>query len=175
MNIAADAGPAAVVGSELPHESAHLHVSGEALYVDDMPLPAGTLHAALGMSTIAHGRIKALDLAAVRAAPGVAAIATAADVPGENNYGPVLKDDPIFADDLVQYAGQSLFGVAATSLRSGAARRRAGARRVRAAAGDTGRARGAGGRQLRPAHPEPAPRRSARRARRARATACRAR
>ncbi len=128
MNIAAGVGPAAVAGSEVPHESAHLHVSGEALYVDDVSLPAGTLHAALGMSTIAHGHIKAMDLAAVRAAPGVVAIATAADVPGENNYGSVLKDDPIFTGDLVQYAGQPLFGVAATSYQ--AARRAAALARV---------------------------------------------
>ncbi|MBM3358706.1 MAG: xanthine dehydrogenase molybdopterin binding subunit [Betaproteobacteria bacterium] len=115
MNIATDAPAAAVSGSELAHESAPLHVSGEALYVDDVPLPSGTLHAALALSRIAHGRIRTMDLRAVRAAPGVVAVATVADVPGENNYGPVLKDDPIFTDDLVQYAGQPMFAVAATS------------------------------------------------------------
>ena len=107
--------PRTVAGQPVAHESAHLHVSGEALYVDDIPLPANALHAALGMSAIAHGRIRSLDLTAVAGAPGVVAVATAADVPGENNFGGILHDDPIFADTLIQFAGQSLFGVAATS------------------------------------------------------------
>jgi xanthine dehydrogenase large subunit len=97
------------------HESAHLHVSGRALYADDIPLPANTLHAAFGLSTIAHGQIRAIDLTPVREFPGVVAIAVAADVPGENNYGSAVHDDPIFAPDLVQYVGQPLFAVAADS------------------------------------------------------------
>ncbi len=105
------------------HDSAHLHVSGEARYADDIPLPAGSLHAALGMSTVAHGRIRSMDLTAVRTALGVVCVITAADVPGHNSYGPILDDDPIFADDLVQCVGQSLFAVAATS--TDAARRAA--------------------------------------------------
>src|SRR5215470_17730565 len=62
------------------HESAHLHVSGRALYTDDIPLPSDTLHAAFGLSSIAHGRIRTMDLAPVQAFPGVFAVATAADV-----------------------------------------------------------------------------------------------
>jgi xanthine dehydrogenase large subunit len=109
------------------HESAHLHVSGRALYADDIPLPADTLHAAFGMSSIAHGRIRELDLAAVLEFPGVVAVALAADIPGENNYGSAVHDDPIFAPDLVQYAGQPLFAVAAdtyTTARKAARRAR---------------------------------------------------
>jgi xanthine dehydrogenase large subunit len=109
------------------HESAHLHVSGRALYADDIPLPANTLHAAFGMSSIAHGRVHSLDLAAVLEFPGVVAVALAADVPGENNYGSAVHDDPIFAPDLVQYAGQPLFAVAAdtyTTARKAARRAR---------------------------------------------------
>jgi len=104
------------VRAEVPrHESAHLHVSGRALYADDIPLPADALHAAFGLSTIAHGRIRTLDLAPVARMPGVQGIARAADVPGENNYSAVRHDDPIFADALVQYVGQPLFAVAARS------------------------------------------------------------
>ena len=110
-----------IAGQPLTHESAHLHVSGEAVYTDDIPLPADALHAALGMSSVPHARILSLDLSEVQAFPGVVAVATAADVPGENNFGGILHDDPIFTDELVQFAGQSLFGVAATSY--GAARR----------------------------------------------------
>jgi len=118
-----------IVGAPVRHESAHLHVTGSALYADDIPLPADTLHAAFGISPIAHGRILALDLSAVVAAPGIVAVATSADVPGENNYGGILHDDPIFAEHLVQYAGQPLFAVAATS--RGAARRAAMLARTR--------------------------------------------
>ncbi|WP_206951596.1 xanthine dehydrogenase molybdopterin binding subunit [Trinickia acidisoli] len=105
----------AAIGTPLPHESAELHVSGEARYTDDLPELAGTLHVALGLSRHAHARIVSLDLTAVREAPGVVAVFTAADIPGENNCGPVLHDDPILADDLVQYLGQPIFAVVATS------------------------------------------------------------
>ncbi len=109
------------------HESAHLHVRGQALYADDIALPADALHAAFGISGIAHGRLRALDLSAVHATGGVVATATAADVPGENNYGSAVHDDPIFATGEVQYAGQPLFAVAADSHRTA----RLAARRAR--------------------------------------------
>jgi CO/xanthine dehydrogenase Mo-binding subunit len=80
------------VGAPLPHDSAHLHVTGEALYTDDIPEVRGTLHAAIGMSERAHARIKSIDLTKVRAAPGVVAVLTAKDVPGKNDYGPVVAD-----------------------------------------------------------------------------------
>jgi xanthine dehydrogenase large subunit len=98
-----------------PHDSAHLHVSGHATYADDIPLPANALHGAFGMSSIAHGRVTRLDLAPVKAAPGVVAVFAAEDVPGDNNYGSAVHDDPIFAPGLVQHVGQPLFAVAATS------------------------------------------------------------
>ena len=114
-----------IVGEPVRHESAHLHVSGRAIYTDDIALPPDTLHAAFGISRIAHGRFDALDLHPVLAAPGVCAVAVAADIPGENNYGGIIHDDPVFADGLVQYAGQPIFAVAATSY---SAARRAAAR-----------------------------------------------
>jgi xanthine dehydrogenase large subunit len=103
-------------GEAEPHESARLHVTGEALYADDIPLPDGTLHAAIGISERAHARIRKLDLSEVRAAPGVVTVLTAADIPGDNNHGPVMHDDPIFAENIAEYAGQSLFAVVATSV-----------------------------------------------------------
>ena len=103
------------VGEAHQHDSAHLHVTGKAIYCDDIPLPATALHAAFGISSIAHGRIRELDLAPVIATPGVVAVALPADIPGENNYGGAVHDDPIFTDNLVQYVGQPLFAVAATS------------------------------------------------------------
>ncbi|HUQ27996.1 MAG TPA: xanthine dehydrogenase molybdopterin binding subunit [Usitatibacter sp.] len=98
-----------------PHESAALHVTGEAQYTDDIALPAQALHGAFGVSSEAHARIAGLDLSQVLASPGVRAVLTARDVPGENNCAPVIHDDPILADGLVQYAGQTIFLVLADS------------------------------------------------------------
>jgi hypothetical protein len=62
------------VGKPHPHESAILHVTGEATYTDDIPELHGTLHAALGLSQKAHARVRAIDLEQVKAAPGVRAV-----------------------------------------------------------------------------------------------------
>ncbi|MFQ6006172.1 MAG: xanthine dehydrogenase molybdopterin binding subunit [Woeseia sp.] len=107
---------AGAVGSPIPHDSAHLHVSGEAIYTDDIAEPRDLLHLAVGMSARPHAKIRNMDLGAVRRAPGVVDVMTAEDIPGENNCGPVIADDPIFAPGLVQYAGQSLFAVAAQTV-----------------------------------------------------------
>ncbi|WP_435870081.1 xanthine dehydrogenase molybdopterin binding subunit [Eleftheria terrae] len=123
------AAPAGVVAWALPHESAQLHVSGAAPYTDDLPELAGTLHAALGLSPVAHGRLLGIDLQALRRCPGVVAVLTAADIPGENNCGPVVHDDPILADGEVHYLGQPVFAVIATD-RDAARRAAALARQV---------------------------------------------
>jgi len=97
-----------------PHDSAVGHVTGRAPYTDDIPEPAGTLHACLGLSQMAHGRIRAMDLAAVGAAPGVVAVLTAADIPGANDISPTgLGDDPVFPADTIAFHGQPLFAVLA--------------------------------------------------------------
>jgi len=101
------------VGAALPHESAHLHVAGAAPYVDDLPELAGTLHAALGLSPVAHGRLVAVDRERIAAMPGVVAVLVAADIPGPNDCGPVVHDDPILADGVVHYLGQPVFAVIA--------------------------------------------------------------
>jgi xanthine dehydrogenase large subunit len=106
------------VGIDRPHESAHLHVAGEATYIDDIRELDGTLHAALGLSPLAHGRLLAIDLARLRAEPGVVAVFSAADIPGTNDCAPIVKgDDPILARDEVQYLGQPVFVVVAADRR----------------------------------------------------------
>src|SRR5664279_2535311 len=109
----ANAAAGARVGVSRPHESAHLHVAGDAPYIDDLPELAGTLHAALGLSPLAHGRIVAFDIARIAAMPGVVAVLTASDIAGPNDCGPVIHDDPILADGSVQYVGQPVFAVIA--------------------------------------------------------------
>ena len=106
------------VHQPLPHDSADLHVAGAATYVDDLPEPPGLLHCAFGHATEGHGTLLSLDLDAVRAAPGVVAVFTAADIPGENNVGPVVHDDKLLAEGEILYPGQPLFLVAATSTRA---------------------------------------------------------
>ncbi|MBN7756867.1 xanthine dehydrogenase molybdopterin binding subunit [Nitratireductor aquimarinus] len=102
------------VASDEKHDSARKHVSGEAIYIDDMAEPAGTLHACLGLSEVAHGAITGFDLSDVRAAPGVVAVLTANDVPGDNDMSPTgLHDEPILADGRVQFFGQPVFAVIA--------------------------------------------------------------
>jgi len=104
-----------VAGSGSYHDSAWKHVTGQARYIDDLPMPEGMLHAAVGHSDQAHARILSMDLSAVAAYPGVVAIVTAEDIPGHQDIGPVFPGDPLLAQDCVDYIGQPLFAVAATS------------------------------------------------------------
>jgi xanthine dehydrogenase large subunit len=110
-----------VIGAALPHESAALHVSGRAAYVDDLPELAGTLHAALGLSPVAHGRLVEIDVEALQREPGVVAVLTAADIPGRNDCGPIVHDDPILAEDELRHLGQPVFAIVATSRGEGKA------------------------------------------------------
>ncbi|EEW24845.1 xanthine dehydrogenase molybdopterin binding subunit [Rhodobacter ferrooxidans] len=103
------------LGQALPHDSARLHVTGEARYIDDIALPAGALHLAFGLSDTAHGVIESLDLAAVRAAPGVVAVFSAVDFPVMPDCSPSAHDEPLLAVDRVHYAGQPVFLVVADS------------------------------------------------------------
>ena len=104
------------VGQALPHDSAQLHVCGTAAYTDDLPEPRDLLHVAVGMSAKAHAKIKKIDLDDVAAAAGVAAVLIAADIPGDNNCGPIVADEAILTPDVVEYAGQAIFAVAADTV-----------------------------------------------------------
>ena len=95
MEMQSKANEVVVPGTSAPHESAGLHVSGEATYVDDIPEMAGTRYIALGLSQRAHAQIVSIDLDAVKASAGVVAVFTAQDIPGRNDCGPIIQDDPI--------------------------------------------------------------------------------
>jgi len=96
------------------HESAHKHVAGLAEYVDDIPEPSGTLHACIGFSEHAHAEILSVGLDAVRAAPGVVDVVTAADIPGANDISPAgIGDDTLFCESHARYLGQPIFAVVA--------------------------------------------------------------
>jgi len=98
-----------------PHDSALLHVTGQARYADDGHEPADMLHLAFGQSDEGRSRIVSMDLSAVREAEGVVAVYTAADIPGVNDVSPVAHDDRLLAEGEVYCVGQPVFLVAATS------------------------------------------------------------
>jgi xanthine dehydrogenase large subunit len=98
---------------QTPHESAWLHVTGEAVYVDDMPAIERLLVGKVVYSPHAHARIRSFDLTAARALPGVRAVLSAGDIPGANQMGPVVHDEPCLADGEVMFVGQAVFLIAA--------------------------------------------------------------
>ncbi len=105
------------IGVPLKHESATAHVCGKAVYVDDHPEPKQTLHAYVGLSSIAKGHITKIDLSQVEKAEGVVSVLTLSDVPGICDIGPVYPGDPIMVNegDVVEFYGQVIFAVAAKS------------------------------------------------------------
>ena len=101
------------VGLSVEHESAQLHVTGQARYIDDIPLQQGSLFAALGQTSIARGEVISLNLEPVRAAPGVVDLLTYSDLPALKDVGPIFPGDPLLVDTEVIFYGQALFVVIA--------------------------------------------------------------
>jgi xanthine dehydrogenase large subunit len=104
------------VHSAQRHDSALKHVTGQALYIDDMAEPPGTLHAALVLSPVACGKLRRLDLAQAASMPGVVAVLAAADIPGKNDVAAIGQGEPLFAPERVEFAGQPLAMVVASNL-----------------------------------------------------------
>jgi xanthine dehydrogenase molybdopterin binding subunit len=97
----------------IPHESAEKHVTGEAVYVDDIPVNDQLLVGRVVYSPYAHARIRSFDLTAARRSPGVHAVLSYRDIPGVNQMGPVVKDEPCLAEHEVVCVGQAMFLIAA--------------------------------------------------------------
>lgn len=102
-----------LMSQSVAHESAALHVNGSARFVDDIPVAAGCLHAALVASEQAHAKLVSIDVTEVLVSPGVVKVLSANDIPGINDCGPILHDDPVLADGMVQYVGQPILVVVA--------------------------------------------------------------
>ena len=108
--------PKSPLGARLKHESAHLHVSGEARYVDDFPLVPGLLHAQIVSSPVACGILKSINTEAARAVHGVVAVLSAEDIPGANDASPVFHDEPFLAAGQLYSYGQSICVVVGESV-----------------------------------------------------------
>jgi xanthine dehydrogenase molybdopterin binding subunit/xanthine dehydrogenase small subunit len=89
----------------LAHESAALHVTGGALYVDDVARRRDMLDVWPVTSPHARARVVTIDTKDARAEPGVVCVLTAKDVPGMNDVGAVRHDEPLFAETEAQYHG----------------------------------------------------------------------
>jgi xanthine dehydrogenase large subunit len=84
------------------------HVRGESVYLDDLPLLEGTLFACVYDSTVAHGKLKNIDVTEAEKCAGVVRIITAKDLVGENQIGGILPDEPLLADDEVHFQGMPI-------------------------------------------------------------------
>jgi xanthine dehydrogenase large subunit len=82
------------------------HVRGESVYLDDIPVRQGTLYAWVFGSPLAHGKILNLDFSVAQNMPGVVRILTAQDIPGENQIGGIIPDEPLLAEGEVHFQGQ---------------------------------------------------------------------
>ncbi len=91
------------------------HVRGESQFVDDLLVPEGTLYAHVCYSRIAHGKILSIDFSAAQTMNGVQAIVTAKDIPGENQIGGIVQDEPLLAEGHVHFIGQPIAIVVADS------------------------------------------------------------
>lgn len=91
------------------------HVTGKSVYVDDIPVQTGTLYGAVFGSPIAHGKIEKLDLSQAQSLEGVERIFTQADIPGRNQIGGIIEDEPLLAEDEVHFMGQPVAFVVAKS------------------------------------------------------------
>lgn len=99
----------------MKHLDAASHTRGESQYVDDIPQPEGLLHAAVLPSPVAHGKLRNVDASAALGSEGVIAVLTAADIPGENQIGPIIQDEKLLAEEAVHYVGEPVALVVAVT------------------------------------------------------------
>lgn len=90
------------------HISGKLHLTGTSRFIADEAGLPGMLQARFFFSPVAHAKIVSLDVARAEAVPGVERVITAADIPGENQIGHVIKDEPLFPESEIMYLGQPL-------------------------------------------------------------------
>ena len=104
------------ISTSVPHDSATLHVTGQARYLDDLAMPKDGLVIVPGLSPVASGVMTSLDLDDVRQSPGVVMVLTAEDIPGVNDVSPVFGDDPMLTESEISYHGQIIYAVVAETV-----------------------------------------------------------
>jgi xanthine dehydrogenase large subunit len=105
-------GPALWAGQSVPHESARANVTGRTVYLADMPRFRNELSVELEVSPLARARIVSVDVSEAARVPGIAAIFTAADVPGDNRFGAIEHDEELLASLECQYVAQPIVALA---------------------------------------------------------------
>jgi len=103
------------VGENIPHDSAATHVTGRSPFIDDYPPAHGELFVDFVGSPVAHGRIRSIDVTAARQVAGIVGVYTCDDVPGHNDYGPIVKDDRVLVDEVARYIGEPIVILAGES------------------------------------------------------------
>lgn len=101
------------VHTSMRHDSAVKHVTGRAVYIDDMPVQQDCQETALVLSPHAYARIVSIDISQAAGMPGVSAVVSAQDIPGRNDIAPVFSDEPLLAEGTADYAGMPVAAVAA--------------------------------------------------------------
>ncbi|MCB5247960.1 MAG: molybdopterin-dependent oxidoreductase [Candidatus Cloacimonetes bacterium] len=96
------------------HISGKLHLTGTSRFIADEAPLAGMLHAKFFYAPVAHAKVLELDISKAAAIPGVERVVTAADIPGDNQIGHVIKDEPLFPEQEIMYLGQPLAMVLAS-------------------------------------------------------------
>lgn len=101
------------VHTNMRHDSAVKHVTGRAIYIDDMPVPQHCQETALVLSPYAYARIVSINISQAVGMPGVSAVVSAKDIEGKNDIAPVFSDEPLLAEGTADYAGMPVAAVAA--------------------------------------------------------------
>lgn len=102
-----------VIGKDIPHDSAVGHVSGESVYIDDMPFAKNELLVDFVGSPVACGHIKSVDYSEALKVKGVVACYTYKDLPGINKFGPIIQDEVLLCEDHSSFIGEPIVVIAA--------------------------------------------------------------
>ncbi|MBX9688059.1 MAG: xanthine dehydrogenase molybdopterin binding subunit [Candidatus Obscuribacterales bacterium] len=106
------------VGKDIPHDSAKAHVSGESIYIDDFPPARSELIVDFYYAPTSHARIKSLDLSDASKVKGVHSLYTYKDLNSDNRFGPIVKDELLLVEDLIEFMGHPIVVIAAENLKA---------------------------------------------------------
>src|SRR5271168_743357 len=100
------------VGKDIPHDSARTHVSGQSIYIDDMPPQKNEVLVDFLGSALARAQILSIDLSAAAKIPGIAGLYTYKDLGGINKFGPIVQDEVLLCEDHASFIGEPIVVIA---------------------------------------------------------------